>query len=203
MPGSSEATTAREYEDPVVVSKNENVTVFLCAENAPSTSDCLQDHEFPESTTRPTDTMFGCVRVDFDIPIRPENAEASTSYVLNGSFGMLSVPASSGRQGIGSLLIQAVENFLLGIARTTAASREPDENNGAACNYIKVYISMPLISVRPDLFPFYEKRGYARKAHDDAASACPEELRKLLSPEYDGKVSFIWYEKSLLDTEKS
>eukprot|EP00668_Euglena_longa_P029363 GGOE01036711.1.p1 GENE.GGOE01036711.1~~GGOE01036711.1.p1 ORF type:complete len:268 (-),score=24.87 GGOE01036711.1:219-1022(-) len=76
--------------------------------------------------------ILGAVAVEWD------------NTTLVGEIGQLSVQKAQREKGIGKLLVKAAEDW--------AAQQAGDR---------PFTIQMPLLNVRPDLFPFYEKQGYS------------------------------------------
>ena len=123
---------------------------------------------------------LGCAKAEF--PPSPSTAEERASAeAVCVAFGMMSVPGRNGRQGVGSGLLDALEAVF--VERYPAAAREGG-----------ITVEMPLISVRDDLYKWYGKRGFSPKG---GLEPLPAELLPMLSEEYQGKVSFQFYKKTL------
>ena len=124
--------------------------------------------------------VLGCVKAEF--PPAPATAEErAAAPAVTVHFGMMSVPARNGGRGAGTALLAGLEALF--------AARYP-----AAAAAGGITVEMPLISVREDLFRWYGKRGYAAKG---GLQELPAELAPMLSPEYEGKVKFQYYTKTL------
>eukprot|EP01035_Chromulina_nebulosa_P017247 gene17247-22775_t len=66
---------------------------------------------------------------------------------ITGKFSAVSIPTKYGNRGFGKKLVQGAENYILNIANS----------NG----YDSAVMEMGVINLRKDLFPWYEKQGYA------------------------------------------
>ena len=99
--------------------------------------------------------------------------------IYEASFGMLSVPERNGGRGIGSTLVNAMERYVV--------------RNADAFNLKVINIKMPLISLRTDLFSFYEKRGYFFWKE---TCLCPDDTPMVLK-QYEAEIKFLWYQKTI------
>ena len=61
------------------------------------------------------------------------------------------------------------------------------------CGFKSAHVCMPLISLRSDLFGFYEKRGYTYWKETELE----ERANPMVLTEYKGKITFKWYRKFL------
>jgi hypothetical protein len=137
--------------------------------------------ERPEGTEGQTEgsgesvpPLLGCVKVEYPTAGGQGREDAAKTV----SFGMMSVPTHNAGKGVGTTLLRGLEAHF------------SEKYAGRA-----VVIEMPLISVRPDLFEWYGKRGYAPRG---APEALPDDLRPMLSDEYDDKVHFQFFTKTLV-----
>ena len=131
--------------------------------------------------------ILGCIKLDLD----ESNSKSDQNDLLipspnnkreyQASFGMLSVPERNGKRGIGSSLLKAMEEYIMTRAKE--------------CGVKSAHICMPLISLRSDLFEFYEKRGYTYWKETELE----ERVRPMVLKEFEGKITFRWYRKFLKD----
>ena len=129
--------------------------------------------------------ILGCIKIELDEFDSKSDQNALDNPCQNktrqyqASFGMLSVPERNGKRGIGSSLLKAMEEYIMTRAKQ--------------CGLNSAHVCMPLISLRSDLFEFYEKRGYTYwKETELEERAIPMVLK-----EYEGKITFKWYRKFL------
>ena len=129
--------------------------------------------------------ILGCIKIELDEFDSKSDQNALDSPCQNktrqyqASFGMLSVPERNGRRGIGSSLLKAMEEYIMTKAKE--------------CGLKSVHVCMPLISLRSDLFEFYEKRGYTYWKETELE----ERANPMVLKEYKGKIAFKWYRKFL------
>jgi len=137
---------------------------------------------YVESDSR---NILGCIKIDLDEYDSQSDQNALLNLSQNktreyqASFGMLSVPERNGKRGIGSSLLKATEEYIMTKAKQ--------------CGVKSAHVCMPLISLRSDLFEFYEKRGYTYWKETELE----EGVSPMVLKEYDGKIAFIWYRKFL------
>ena len=129
--------------------------------------------------------ILGCIKIELDECDSKSHQNALDNPCQNkmrqyqASFGMLSVPERNGRRGIGSSLLKAMEEYIMTKAKE--------------CGLKSVHVCMPLISLRSDLFEFYEKRGYTYWKETELE----ERANPMVLKEYKGKITFKWYRKFL------
>ena len=129
--------------------------------------------------------ILGCIKIELDDFDSKSDQNACDNPCQNkmrqyqASFGMLSAPERNGRRGIGSSLLKAMEEYIMTKAKE--------------CGLKSVHVCMPLISLRSDLFEFYEKRGYTYWKETELG----ERANPMVLKEYKGKITFKWYRKFL------
>ena len=129
--------------------------------------------------------ILGCIKIELDEFDSKSDQNALDNPCQNktrqyqASFGMLSVPERNGKRGIGSSLLKAMEEYIMTRAKQ--------------CGLSSAHVYMPLISLRSDLFEFYEKLGYTYwKETELEERAIPMVLK-----EYEGKITFKWHRNFL------
>ena len=129
--------------------------------------------------------ILGCIKIELDEFDSKSDQNALDNPCQNkisqyqASFGMLSVPERNGKRGIGSSLLKAMEEYIMTRAKQ--------------CGLNSAHVCMPLISLRSDLFEFYEKRGYTYWKETELE----ERANPMVLKEYEGKITFKWYRKFL------
>lgn len=137
---------------------------------------------YVESDSR---NILGCIKIDLDESDSKSDQNTLLDLSQNNtreyqaSFGMLSVPERNGKRGIGSSLLKGMEEYVMTRAKQ--------------CGVKSAHVCMPLISLRSDLFEFYEKRGYSYWKETELE----ERVRPMVLKEYKGKITFVWYQKFL------
>ena len=100
---------------------------------------------YPKTTTgerdgEETGELLGCIGVDMQV-----NAAAKKAYI-----GMFAVHPELQGQGVGNVILQAAETF---------ASRHL-QSDGQATDKNPARLTMSILSHRPELLSYYQRRGY-------------------------------------------
>ena len=138
--------TLEEIEDTIRTSREKRTVVLVAIGDG-------RDEE-PPLPTDALDGVVGAVQVDWsDGVVACEHPHADdpawTQHpAFVGHFGALSVPVEYGRRGIARLLVASAEAHCRAAARSVGAPY--------------VHMSMPVITLQPHLFPFYDRQGYVQ-----------------------------------------
>ncbi len=114
---------------------------------------------------------------------------------LIGSFSAVSVPSRWAKRGIGKLLVESAEIFLRQKAHDLISLNNTGSESSSLSRDVCLRMEMSVVSVRTDLFPWYESQGYAIV---ETLVPNPPDFQMLLSEEYSGKVSLVIMRKQLL-----
>lgn len=106
---------------------------------------------YPKTTTGARDAeetgeLLGCIAVD----IKTDTNANTSAYI-----GMFAVHSELQGQGIGNVILQAAETF----AAQHLQSSEQDSQTKTA------RLTMSILSHRPELLAYYQRRGYALSGH--------------------------------------
>jgi ribosomal protein S18 acetylase RimI-like enzyme len=146
---------------------------FLVAEFSASPASPLPQGLSGSSAAGASESAGVCGSLYFQWDVS-ENASVTT-----GKFSAVSVPSQFARRGIGQALVRAAEQRTLALARA---------NGSARCA-----LEMSVVNVRPDLFSWYGKQGFATVG---PLLPSPPDFAALVAPEA-GQVHLVLMRKEL------